>query len=40
MRILGFDRDETHRCKVVTAYEPSNPGWWKKYARAKGLDDS
>jgi uncharacterized DUF497 family protein len=36
--IFEYDR-ETRWVRVVTAYEPTNPGWWKKYAKAKGIDE-
>ena len=38
--LVIFEHDqETRWVRVVTAYEPTNPGWWKKYAQAKGIDD-
>ena len=30
--------EETRWIRVVTAYEPTDSSWWKKYAKAKGLD--
>jgi|SRR5579871_1060525 len=36
--IFEYDR-ETRWIRVVTAYEPTNPGWWKRYAQAKRLDE-
>ena len=37
--LVVFEHDKTTRwARVVTAYEPTNPGWWKKYAGKKGLD--
>ena len=33
-----FEHDAATRwARVVTAYEPTNPGWWRRYAKAKGL---
>ena len=38
--LVIFEYDlETRWVRVVTAYEPTNPGWWKKYAKAKGVDE-
>lgn len=35
--LVVFEHDEqTHWVRVVTAYEPSNEGWWKEYAKATG----
>jgi uncharacterized DUF497 family protein len=28
---------KTHWVRVVTAYEPTDPRWWSRYAKAKGL---
>jgi len=48
---LGFVPDErfvlvvfeykrrTRWVRVVTAYEPTDARWWKRYAKAKGLAD-
>jgi uncharacterized DUF497 family protein len=36
--LVVFEYDlSTRWIRVVTAYEPTNPGWWRKYAQAKGL---
>jgi uncharacterized DUF497 family protein len=33
-----FEVEVTTRwARVITAYEPTNPGWWRRYAKAKGL---
>lgn len=37
--LVVFEYDqETLWVRVVTAYEPTNTGWWKRYAKAKGLE--
>jgi predicted component of type VI protein secretion system len=37
--LVVFEYDEETRwIRVVTAYEPTDSSWWKKYAKAKGLD--
>lgn len=38
--LVVLEHDQTTRwVRVVTAYEPTNPSWWKKYAQAKGLGE-
>ncbi len=36
--LVVFEHDpETRWVRVVTAYEPTQSGWWHRYAKAKGL---
>lgn len=38
--LVVFEYDQVTRwVRVVTAYEPTNAAWWKKYAQAKGIDE-
>jgi len=38
--LVVFEHDEQTRwIRVVTSYEPTNTGWWKRYARAKDIDE-
>lgn len=37
--LVVFEYNKTTRwVRVVNAYEPTNPRWWKKYAQAKGFE--
>ena len=37
--VQGFPALQDPLGQVVTSYEPTNTGWWKRYARAKDIDD-